>query len=110
MVFFNFIASLFNSDKPTSSSRWFAFMIMCVLCAGIGYFFLWCKIPSDHITVFKYCMAFVLLLMGIVKIADIMALRTGIKVTESENKTSTGKESTVEKTVTGVDETKTVPQ
>lgn len=104
MRFFSFIASLFESDKPTSASRFLAFMAMNVLCGGVTYFFYWCKVPGDHITVFQYLMWFIGALVGLFKIGDIVALRTGVKVTETREVTPTGTTASIEKTVTGVEQ------
>lgn len=97
--FFNFIASLFNSESPTSASRFIAFMVVCVLCGGEIYFFIWCKSPEDHITVFEADMWFIGALVGIFKAADVIALRTGVKVSTIEERTPTGTKQSVEKVV-----------
>lgn len=104
--FFNFLASLFDSSLPTSASRFLAFMAMVVLCGGVIYFFIWCKVPADHISVFNSLMIFISVLVGLVKVSDVIALRTGVRVSQSEEKTPTGSKSVVEKTVTEVQQQK----
>jgi hypothetical protein len=82
-------------------------MGMLVLCGGIIYFFFWCKIPADHITVFQDMMWFIGALVGLFKIGDIVALRTGVRLTETREATPTGTIASIEKTVTGVEKPET---
>lgn len=97
--FFNWFASFFRTDLPTSISRLIAFIILVVLVVGNWHFWFWSTSEANHIHVLQLDGLFILLLIGIIKVADLLTLRTGVKVTQTETQTPTGKIQSVEKEV-----------
>lgn len=96
----NFFASFFDQSKPTSSNRFFAFIVILLLSVGIIHFWFKCPDWNLHTSVILYCMAFVLLLVSIIKVSDIAALRTGVTVRQTQVVTPEGQSQEISKTVT----------